>query len=162
MNDTVVSALFGFGGSVVGALAALGGTWLSLQHTRGETRAQRKEERREKQRDDLKQAYYEWFAQARDAIDDGIKPGGFTPAKLSSTIVLATRIRLLEDNVEARSRLVELLWPFHRYNISVGADLKKYEGRKLLPMAEAMTKVRDDLNEFEEWLLREKFGLGEK
>lgn len=64
MNDSLLSAAIGFGGSLVGALFALLGTWLTLWHTRKEAHNERREQRQEADLALLRDAYVEWLEAA--------------------------------------------------------------------------------------------------
>lgn len=68
MNDSQLSALIGLAGSLVGALAALAGTWISNRHTAQVAEVQRREEQREKYGEELKAAYVDWMHAAHHAV----------------------------------------------------------------------------------------------
>src|SRR5688572_21426471 len=75
MNDEIWTAFIGFGGSLVGAGAALLGTLLTLRKTIEAERAARIEENRRLHQHDLKEAYVEWLHAAHKVLHMTIETG---------------------------------------------------------------------------------------
>jgi hypothetical protein len=68
LTDAQAGALIGFIGSLVGAVFALGGTWLTLWHTQRKDETKRRAEVEQKNYETLREAYAQWLA----ALEDGI------------------------------------------------------------------------------------------
>lgn len=64
LNDTQLSTVIGLAGSLVGALAALAGTWLTLWHTRHLAKEERSVQKQEQAQSKLFEAYVEWLTAA--------------------------------------------------------------------------------------------------
>lgn len=128
MNDTQLSALIGLAGSMVGALAALAGTWLTLWHTRRESRSQRDDERREARFRELRDAYIEWVA-AFEVVEYRLSSLQSIRADPSSgekgeyiklyegirtdTILHASKLMLIDSNTESLNRINATIAAFH-------------------------------------------------
>jgi hypothetical protein len=112
VNDTLLTALIGLGGSLVGALAALGGTWLQARETRRLNAEERAEQRLNEHERELRQAYLDWvraveilgweLLSLRGLVEGkpGIPIEDFEQRYASTVALAATKIYMLDSDPE--------------------------------------------------------------
>ncbi len=109
MTDGEIAAISGLVGSLIGALAALAGTWLQARETRKSQREQWMHEQTHRNLEGLRDAYVEWLeaanrgavrmAEMYDALDQGKKAAETFLASLRENhVLLGAKIQLLDPD----------------------------------------------------------------
>lgn len=167
MNETLQVALIGFGGSLVGAAAALVGTVLTLRHTEKAERDRRTEERVAEHERQLKQAYVAWLDSAHrlknasidllhKVFDLNQQPVDLLQAVSNDPAFLGHHIEILEPDAEARRRLSHVV---KTYGINTNAIL--HPGPEL-DRQKAVDEIAISIRDFRHWLVRTRFAPGYK
>ena len=120
MNDNLLTALIGLAGSLVGALAALGGTWLTLWHTRKGQQEHWAREETSKEFNALRDAYVAWLDSLKTATEEAVTNKLILDANSPLPLpehdtkgFTATRLLVLESSPEAHKRIKETISTFY-------------------------------------------------
>lgn len=93
LTDTQIGAFIGFIGSLVGAIFALAGTWITLWHTQRKDEAKRRADVEQKNYETLREAYAQWLA----ALESG-----------TLSDINTIRVLLIEPDAVMQQRIAEV------------------------------------------------------